>query len=81
MIPTIDMIATGARIRDMRDDVGMTTADIQAAFGFGTPQAIFKWMRGDALPTVDNLVILADLFGVTVNDILVIRRDEKPAVA
>ena len=81
MIPTIDMIATGARIRNMRDDAGITTADIQRVFGFGTPQAIFKWMRGDSLPTVDNLVILADLFGVTVNDILVINRDEKPAVA
>lgn len=80
-MPTIDMIATGNRIRDLRDDRGLRTVDIQAAFGFGTPQAIFKWMRGDALPTVDNLVILADLFGVTINDILVIRRDEKPAVA
>ena len=80
-MPTIDMIATGNRIRDLRDRRGLRTADIQAVFGFGTPQAIFKWMRGDTLPTVDNLVILADLFGVTVNDILVIRRNETPAVA
>lgn len=47
-MPTIDMIATENRIRDLRDDRGLRTADIiQAVFGFGTPQAIFKWMRGD----------------------------------
>ena len=80
-MPTIDMIATGNRIRDLRDRRGLTNADIQAAFGFGTPQAIFKWMRGDSMPTVDNLVILADLFGVTVDDILVIRRNSNSAVA
>jgi len=25
-------------------------------FGFETPQAVYKWQKGIALPTVDNLV-------------------------
>ena len=50
-------------------------------FGFQNPTAVFKWMKGTSLPTVDNLVILADLFGVTIEDILVIRKNENTAVA
>ena len=71
-IPTIDMAATGRNIADLRKQAGMTVSDLQAVLGFNTPQAIFKWIRGDSLPTVDNLVILASVFGVKVDDILVI---------
>ena len=71
-IPTIDMAATGRNISNMRKRVGITVSDLQAIFGFNTPQAIFKWIRGDTLPTVDNLVILASVFGVKIDDILVI---------
>ena len=75
-MPTIDMVATGNNIRRLRDLNGLTTTDIQNIFGFGTPQAIFKWMRGDSLPTLDNLVILADLFGVTIDKVIVIRKND-----
>ena len=71
-IPTIDMAATGRNIANMRRRADMTVSDLQAVLGFNTPQAIFKWIRGDSLPTVDNLVILASVFGVKVDDILVI---------
>ena len=71
-IPTIDMAATGRNIANMRRRAGMTVSDLQAVLGFNTPQAIFKWIRGDSLPTVDNLVILASVFGVKIDDILVI---------
>lgn len=38
---------------------------------YGTPQAIYKWQQGLALPTIDNLVALAALLGVTIDDIIV----------
>ena len=80
-MPTIDMAATGLRIKELRDKAGMSTKDIAEVFGFQNPTAVFKWMKGTSLPTVDNLVILADLFGVTIEDILVIRKNEHTAVA
>ena len=55
--------------------------DLQNTFGFGTPQAIYKWQRGDTLPTVDNLAVLAALFGVKIDDILVFQGDEMAAVS
>jgi transcriptional regulator with XRE-family HTH domain len=70
-IPVIDLTATGVNITRLRIDAGFTVKDIQDIFGFSTPQAIYKWQRGTALPTVDNLAVLAALFGVKIDDILV----------
>ena len=70
-IPVIDMAATCRNIASMRRSSGMTVRDMQDILGFSTPQAIYKWQRGDAMPTIDNLVILAAMFGVKIDDILV----------
>ena len=67
------MAATGRNIDRLRRDAGMTVRQLQAVFGFSTPQAIYKWQRGDALPTLDNIVVLAFVLGVSVEDILVFR--------
>ena len=70
-IPVIDMIKTGQNIVTLRKRAGLSVRDLQDALGFGTPQAIYKWQQGLALPTIDNLVALAALLGVTINDIIV----------
>ena len=74
-IPVIDMTATGINITRLRVNAGMTVRDLQDVFGFATPQAIYKWQRGAALPTVDNLVVLAAIFGVRIDDILIYKRN------
>lgn len=71
-IPAIDMAATGRNIVRMRQNAGLTVKDLQAFFGFATPQAIYKWQRGTAMPTIDNLVALAVIFDVTVDDIVAV---------
>ena len=72
MIPIIDMTATGSNITRMRKDAGMTVKDLQDIFGFATPQAIYKWQKGTAMPTIDNLVMLAMIFQVKIDDIIVV---------
>ena len=74
-IPVIDMAATGRNIARLRVNAGITVKDLQDVFGFNTPQAIYKWQRGAALPTVDNLVVLAAVFGVRIEDILVFQEE------
>ena len=64
------MRETGKRIERLRKDAGLTVKDLQECFGFSTPQALYKWQSGMALPTVDNLVVLSKLLGVKVDDIL-----------
>ena len=74
-MPVIDMTATGMNITRLRINAGLTVRDLQAIFGFSTPQAIYKWQRGDAMPALDNIVVLAAVFGVTVDAILVYKDD------
>ncbi|HIR31093.1 MAG TPA: helix-turn-helix transcriptional regulator [Candidatus Faecousia faecavium] len=70
-LPTIDLAQTGANIVSLRKAAGLTVHDLQMVFGFNSPQAIYKWQNGAALPTVDNLIVLAALFHVHIDDILV----------
>ncbi|MBO5055039.1 MAG: helix-turn-helix transcriptional regulator [Lachnospiraceae bacterium] len=71
-IPTINMVKTGQNIIRLREINGLSVKDLQDIFGFSTPQAIYKWQHGTALPTIDNLVVLAAVFQVHTDDILAI---------
>ena len=71
-MPFVDVIATGQNIDRMRIAAGMSVKDMQRVFGFATPQAIYKWIHGTAMPTIDNLVILAAMLDVTMDDIVVV---------
>lgn len=75
-MPTINMVETGRKIEEMRKKTGMTVKELQEVFGFTTPQAIYKWQHGTAMPTIDNLVILAAVFGCRIDDIIVVDRIE-----
>ena len=87
--PVIDLAATGQNILHLRLKKGLTVRDMQAFFRFEEPRAIYKWQSGQSLPTVDNLLGLSWLLGVTIEEILVStppprsRRTEKavPAAA
>ena len=71
-LPVIDMVRTGQNIATLRKQAGLSVRDLQDVFGFATPQAIYKWQQGVALPTIDNLVVLAAVLQVRMDDILVI---------
>lgn len=75
-LPYIDAIETGININDLRMSAGLSVKDIQSVFGFSTPQAVYKWIRGDSIPSVDNLVVLAKVLGVTINDIIICKEGE-----
>ena len=69
--PVIDPVATGANICRLRKDRGLTVRDLQHYFGFEEPQAIYKWQRGQSLPSVDNLYALSALLQVPMNEIII----------
>ena len=71
VLPSINMAATGNNITQMRRRAEMTVQDLQNIFGFSSPQAIYKWQRGEAMPTIDNLVILASVFDTTMDAIVI----------
>ena len=73
-LPAIDMIATGHNIERLRRTAGFSVRDLQLCFGFATPQAIYKWQRGDALPTLDNMTVLSRVLNVSIEEILIYER-------
>jgi len=73
-IPVIDMTATGKNIKMMRMAAGLSVRNLQDIFGFTNPQAIYKWQSGQAMPTIDNMLILASVFGVKIDDIIVFQK-------
>ncbi len=76
-VPVIDLKATGQNIELLRKSAGVSVREIQDVMGFANPQAVYKWQKGVCLPTIDNLVILAAVLDVTIDEILVY--DEDPA--
>ena len=71
-LPTIDMSATGENILRLRINAGLTVKQLVDIFGAITPQAVYKWQKGEALPTLDNLVVLSKVFGVPMDEIVVV---------
>lgn len=70
-IPTVDMTATGANILRLRERAGLSIVDLNKVFKFTNLNAFYKWQNGKCMPTIDNLVILADLLNVTIDEIVV----------
>ncbi|ESL03805.1 DNA-binding helix-turn-helix protein [Catonella morbi ATCC 51271] len=71
-LPTIDMVKTGEKIEYLRKARGFTVSELQDCLGFNTPQSIYKWQKGKVVPTIDHLVALSSLFGVTIDEIIII---------
>lgn len=77
--PVIDLVATGNNIRRLRVERGLSVKDLQRFFGFEEPRAVYKWQKGETLPSVDNLFALGMLLGVPMESILVQRQSHIPA--
>ena len=46
----------------------MTVKEGAEYLGFASPYPVYKWINGKSMPTVDNLVILADLFNTSIEE-------------
>lgn len=66
----IDPKATGQRISELRIEKDLRVTDISDYMGFFEPQAVYKWMRGDSLPTLQNMYCLSQLFDTPIDDII-----------
>ena len=66
----LDARKTGERIKELRKENHLTVEEVSSYMGFESVQAVYKWQRGDSLPTVDNLYALSQLFKTPVDEIL-----------
>ncbi len=74
----VDMVATGKRIRELRNEKKLKVAEL-AEIMHSSENTIFKWQRGQCLPTIDNLIVLSTLFETTMDDIIQVEgRGDEP---
>ena len=66
MYLSIQPVETGKRIKQLLSEQNYTIREIQGAFGFENPQAIYKWISGKSLPSLDNFVILSRLLHTSI---------------
>ena len=72
LVPVIDLKLTGQKIAALRKQRGISVRELQRMLGIATPQAIYKWQRGETLPSVENLAALACVLSVSIDEILAV---------
>lgn len=65
------------RLLALRRQEGLSQEDLAEKLGV-TRQAVSKWERGETLPDTDNLVTLARLYGVSLDDLLLSHTPAEP---
>ena len=76
--PTIDKVKTGKQIRHLMDSLGLTVMDVQKYMGLATQQAVYHWLNGRSLPSIDNVYALSELFRVPIDKIICGNRGYQP---
>ena len=69
--PVIDLVKTGNNIKRISKESGFSADMIRDLLGVSDKSNVYKWFRGEVLPTVDNLLAMSILFGVTINELIV----------
>ncbi len=69
--PLIDNKKTGEWLRILCKHYGYSVKDIQEYLHISSNQAIYEWFNGHTLPSVNNLLALSNLFGISMNQLLV----------
>ena len=67
----LSKLLTGKKIRDEMLKRKMTVRDLQDALELDSPQSIYKWLRGESLPSLPNMLVLGELFKVPLERLLV----------
>ena len=68
--PVVDPFKTGQRIKELMDRNNLKAADVAENLSI-SKQAVYKWLRGEAVPSIDHLLLLSSLFDVPMCEIVV----------
>lgn len=65
----MDLIKTGKFIAELRKEQGLTQEQFGEKIGV-TNKTVSRWETGNYLPPADALMIMSELFGVSINELL-----------
>ena len=79
-IPTIDVPATSQNLKNLREKNNISVAQLQKLLCMENPQSIYTWENPEKkyLPRIDNLITLAKIYRVTLDELIVIKKEENP---
>lgn len=69
--PYFDIVASGARMRSIRQERKISVKQVMEYMGFESTQAVYKWEAGKCFPQADNLIALAILYRVSPMELLI----------
>lgn len=69
---SINMKGTGTNIKRLMTENGFTIDELMQITGISTRQAIYKWFRGESIPSIEVLLVLSEIFEMNVNELLVL---------
>lgn len=72
----LDMLMTGEVLNHTIRKQGYTIREIQKKLKLSYPQSIYRWLSGQAMPSIDNLYKLSEILKVHMEDLLMPRRDD-----
>lgn len=67
----IDMKRSGEKMKKIITQAGYDVKSIQNYLHLSCPQPVYRWFKGQILPTVDHLFLMSKLLGIHMEDFLV----------
>lgn len=75
--PVILLIETGKRLKSIRLLRGYKVSEVSEYLGGISVQAVYKWERGESIPSTDNLIALSSLYEVRMEDLIVCKESKE----
>lgn len=72
---SLDMQMTGELLNYMIRKQGYTVGEIQKELMLSCPQPIYRWLRGQTMPSIDNLYRLSRILNVHMDELVIPSHD------
>ena len=78
--PHIDMKQTGKLLKRLIFENGYTVKEVQQYLNLSCPQPVYRWMKGEILPSLDHMYALSRFFGMHMEDMIVPKQENEVIV-
>ena len=68
---TINMEKTGLNINQKITGKNISVKEVSELLGFSSTRSVYKWLSGQTLPSLDSLLILSEILGTTMDELII----------
>ncbi len=74
--PHIDTVRSGRLLKERILKGGYTIDEMRQELYMESVQALYKWFRGEVLPTVDHYCILSEILHCDIRDLIIMKGED-----